>query len=210
MHLDFDIRYKEIIKLLEIEKEDSTVLEVGALPPACLSAYYLGKNCNYCGINKNYSSTKYKIEKTDFLENSFDTNSFSYSISTDTLEHIEKPDRQKFVDEMIRVTKERVIIGVPNPKAQVYEETLVKLLEASKQGKHYIKFFKEHEEFGIPSREEMLSYFSKYNYRTLQNFNLQYWIGILLSDVFDFEINLEKIPDINNEPAYRTFYIIDK
>jgi len=208
MNLDFDIRYKQIIKLLRIKK-DSNILEVGALPPACLSSY-LSKNIDYLGINKNYSSSEYRIEEMDFLANNFEDNLFSHFISTDTLEHIEKSSRQKFINEMVRVTTNIVIVGVPNPEGQEYEKTLVRLLEASKKGKHYIKFFKEHEEFGVPSREEMSSYFGKHNYTTLENFSLRYWIGILLSDVFDFDINLRKIPDINDKPAYRTFYIMEK
>ena len=209
MGLDFDIRYKQIVTLLEVNNTTDRVLEIGALPPACLSNY-ISNDVNYLGINKNYSNPEYKIEKMDFLRNNFKDNSFSQSISTDTLEHIEIIDRQKFIDEMVRVTKNLVIIGVPNPECVEYEKTLVKLLEASQKGGHYIKFFREHEEFGAPSREEMQSYLLRYNFNIIENFNLRYWIGILLSDVFDFDIDINKIDDINDKPAYRSFYIIKK
>lgn len=208
MGLDFNIRYGQITKLLKIKK-NSNILEIGALPPACLSNY-ISKDVKYLGINKNYSNDDFRIKEIDFLKNKFDENSFTHSISTDTLEHVDKKDRQKFVDEMVRVTKHTVIVGVPNPEGEQHEKTLVTLLEASEKGKHYIKFFKEHEEFGVPSKKEVRSYFSKYKFTTEENFNLRYWIGILLSDVFDFDLDLEKITDINEKPAYRTFYIINK
>lgn len=208
MGLDFDIRYKQIINLLQVNNTDK-VLEIGALSPACLSNY-IGKEIDYLGINKNSSDPEYRIKKMDFLANSFRDNSFFHSVSTDTLEHVEMSNRQRFIDEMIRVTQNTIIIGVPNPECLEHEKTLVKLLEASDKGKHYVKFFKEHEKFGVPSREEMESYLLKHNYTTLENFNLKYWIGILLSDVFDFYINLDQIVDINERPAYRTFYVIKK
>ena len=208
MGLDFNIRYEQILKLLKL-KRDSKIFEVGALPPACLSSY-ISKKVDYLGINKNYSNPSYRIREMNFLKNNFETNYFTHSISTDTIEHIDKKDRQKFIDEMIRVTKQTIIVGVPNPEGKQYEKTLVTLLEASKKGKNYINFFKEHEEFGVPSKAAMQTYFRKYKYTTLENFNLQYWIGILLSDVFDFDIDLKKISNINASPAYRTFYIINK
>jgi len=208
MGLDFDIRYKQIINLLQVNNTGK-VLEIGALPPACLSNY-LGKEIDYLGINKNYSDSEYRIEELDFVANSFKDDYFTHSVSTDTLEHVEKANRQRFIDEMVRVTQNTIIMGVPNPECLEYEKTLVKLLEASDKGKHYIEFFKEHEAFGVPSREEMRSYLLKHNYTTLENFNLKYWIGILLSDVFDFDINLDQIIDINEKPAYRTFYVIKK
>jgi len=189
MNLDFNIRYEQIIKLLKI-KNNSNILEVGALFPACLSNY-LGKDFNYLGINKNYSNHKYRIKKMNFLSNNFEDNSFSHSISTDTIEHIKKISRQKFIDEMFRVTKNIVIVGTPNPEGQKYEKILVRLLKASGKGEHYIRFFNEHEKFGVPSRKEMLSYLSKYNYTTIENFNLRYWIGILLGDIFAFNIDLK-------------------
>jgi len=208
MGLDFNIRYEQIIKLLKVKK-DSSILEIGALPPACLSNY-ISKDVEYLGINKNYSNSDFRIKEIDFFKNKFKDNLFTHSISTDTLEHVKKKDRQKFVDEMVRITKHTVIVGVPNPEGEQYEKTLVTLLEASEKGKHYIKFFREHEEFGVPSRNEMQSYFSKYKYTMIENFNLKYWIGILLSDVFDFDLDLQKIPDLNGKPAYRTFYVINK
>jgi len=83
MGLDFDIRYKQIINLLQINNTGK-VLEIGALPPACLSNY-IDKEIDYLGINKNYSNLEYRIEKIDFLANSFRDNSFLHSLSTDKI-----------------------------------------------------------------------------------------------------------------------------
>jgi hypothetical protein len=208
MGLDFDIRYKQVLTLLNTEKIGK-VLEVGALPPACLSNY-IGKNVDYVGINMNYSNKKYRIKRLDFLSNKFEDKYFSHSISTDTLEHVRPAKRGRFIKELCRVTQNTIILGVPNPEAREYEKILLTLLGASKEGRHYIKFFKEHEYFGIPSREEMHSYLLGYHYTTIENFSLRYWIPILLSDVFGSEINLKKIEGLDKKPAYRTFYIIKK
>jgi hypothetical protein len=208
MAKDFDIRYRYILQLLKLGRR-SSVLEIGALRPACLSMY-IGRSVRYLGINKNYQSGKYRIKKADFLTNSFPSNSFTHCVSTDTLEHVPRAHRQKFIDEMVRCASELAIIGVPNPESKPYEDSLVTLLGASEQGTHYVKFFREHEAYGLPSREEMRRYLRRYKFTAVSNFSLKYWVGVLISDVFKVKLDVSKIKDLHELPTYRTFYVIRK
>ncbi len=209
MGLDFDIRYRKIIEILNLDVQNFSgkILEVGALPPACLS-WYLDKKIKYTGINKNFEDLDYNIHKIDLFNTNFKDKEFKYSISTDTLEHVEKNKRLDFIKELIRVTSDTCIIGIPNPNVQQYEKTIVNLLNATEKGVPYVKFFKEHEEFGIPSDEEMKFYLDDLKYEVVKNFNLNYWVAVIMADVHKIPINSASIEDLNDEPTYRSFYII--
>ena len=208
MGKDFDIRYHKLIDFMKLSRDDR-ILEIGSLPPACLSSYVSSDTC-YCGINKEAASRKYRIKKIDFFSNKFKNNEFTHSIAIDTLEHVKREDREKFIEEMVRVTKKMIVIAVPNPEVLGYEKIVCDILAKHSSGKKYIHFFNEHKDLNIPSRKEMAGYLKRFRFSTKGSFNLKYWVGIMLGDVFKYEINIGKIRDLNSEPTYRTFYIIKK
>lgn len=85
----------------------------------------------------------------------FKSNSFDVVCSIDVLEHIPKKDRARFIKELERVAKKRVILSFPigTPKHVVYERQTQKWLESKKKDVSYLK---EHIKFGLPTKDEIL------------------------------------------------------
>jgi ubiquinone/menaquinone biosynthesis C-methylase UbiE len=86
----------------------------------------------------------------------FEDRFFDAVISTDTLEHIQREDRWKAVKEMVRVSKETVILGFP------FEEGPAPFVDRLLDEYHRVElgvdfpFLREHIELGLPSRQETI------------------------------------------------------
>jgi hypothetical protein len=83
---------------------------------------------------------------------------FDVVTSVDVLEHLFKKDRKKFIDELLRVARKKVIISTPLGSSghRIAEEKLLKLFKEK-----MIKsvFLEEHLERGLPTFNELKSYF---------------------------------------------------
>jgi len=92
--------------------------------------------------------------------------SFDVVTSIDVLEHIDKKNRQLFIDELLRVAKRKVIFSTPCGSLGhgESEKKLLKLFE--KSGRESF-FLKEHVEKGLPKVDEIRNYLSDYNFKIL-------------------------------------------
>lgn len=89
---------------------------------------------------------------------------FYYVICLDTLEHIPRKNRRKFISELCRVSKKYVLII--NPTAYLhYEKYFLKLAEIySFFGlKAFKKYYNEHRIYKIPLHQEIEVYFKENN-----------------------------------------------
>jgi len=108
-------------------------------------------------------------------------NSFDWSISIHTLEHIPKSERENFILEMIRVSKEGIFMNFPEGE---YAEKLCHnfLGRLQERGLELNKWTREHLEKGLPTSEEINTIIEKqekfhFKLKFIRNYNAEnlYW-----------------------------------
>lgn len=118
----------------------------------------------------------------------FGDNSFEASCAIDVLEHIPSHDRQEFINELVRIAKEKAILSFPiGTKEHVtYEGKIQKWLH---DRGHDVSYLKEHIKYGLPTKEEIK--------RITKGHNLElYFSGDLKVNEFLFKLFIfdPKIP----------------
>jgi ubiquinone/menaquinone biosynthesis C-methylase UbiE len=111
----------------------------------------------------------------------FDDDSFDWAISIHTLEHILKNDRERFILEMVRISKEGVYLNFPEGE---YAAKLCKnfLSALDKNGEPPNKWTVEHLEMKLPKIDEIDEIIKKqdkfvFKYIFIRNYNAEnhYW-----------------------------------
>ena len=156
----------------------------------------------------------------------FSDNSFDVVVSSDMLEHVDKSMRAPIIREMIRVSKNYVIIGVPcqNDLLEKAEGAVMDQYKILTGSDH--PFLAEHNELGLPQEskiEEILSN-ENMNYAIVKEGNLMNWyIQQLYAEVQYKEDLSEKkyeffrffndhLEELGNTraPTYRSIFVIAK
>ncbi|HQD27246.1 MAG TPA: glycosyltransferase, partial [Methanoculleus thermophilus] len=157
----------------------------------------------------------------------FRNGSFDVVVSSDVLEHIPPTDRNTAILEMLRLSKNFVVLGAPFYSEDVKdaEERANNFFVASAGISH--PWLEEHIRNGLPSKSEFETFLQEngYEFTTVNSNNLHYW---LILQYFIFSAYLYGIPedDVNavyryynenyvelgdfQEPTYRTLYLIGK
>jgi predicted SAM-dependent methyltransferase len=184
-----------------------------------------------------FSPTIIDIEDSDepnFVKGSalsmpFKDGQFDYSISCDVLEHIVHADREKFVNEMLRVSSKGIIICAPfNSKTNEFLETEMNDYYYQLTGSQH-RWLREHIDNGLPSEQEVESQLQKQkiNFVKFRHFSAVCWREIveqhLLHSSFSDNKSLEEsvyrtyenyyknMCNIDfSEDGYRTFFWISK
>lgn len=159
----------------------------------------------------------------------FADNSFDVVISCDVLEHIKKEDREKFIKESSRVSKDFLIIAAP------YNLSGVRLAEISANnfyknltGKDHI-WLLEHLQDELPELNQAVDVFESIGLKTnyFSHTSLDYWqlitrSGFLLALEEKYPMFIKKIKQLNyyyldkimskdfSETGYRTFLLASK
>lgn len=148
--LFYDV-YERHKKIGSFIKNGETVLDVGGAANHLSQFAKPGKiiTANLLGSSEN-SDMIIPGDKLPFKNNSFDV-----VCSIDVLEHLPKKDRARFVKELERVAKKRIIMSFPIGTTQhkAYELQTQKWLESKKKDVTYLK---EHIKFGLPTKDEIL------------------------------------------------------
>lgn len=99
------------------------------------------------------------INKSDLP---FAKNSFDVVCAIDVLEHIPKNDRRKFVANLVKITKDKVIMSFPLGTTShiIYENKIQKYLLKKRVDVAYLK---EHIKYGLPKMEEINKLSEIYN-----------------------------------------------
>ena len=87
----------------------------------------------------------------------FPAKHFDVLVCIDVLEHVPKNNRHDLIVEMLRVTKETLIISAPYG-SEAHIETEKQLAEDLHKKKHDVTFLKEHIKIGLPSPEEVTTW----------------------------------------------------
>lgn len=156
----------------------------------------------------------------------FSDRSFDLVVASDMLEHVDKPFRAPIIREMLRVSKNHLIIGVPCKSAllEKAEAYLCEQFQSITGSEH--PFLKEHRDYGLPEEsriEEMLRK-EGVNYTMIREGNLMNWYIQQLYAAVQHGENMEDqkyafyryfndhLHELGNlrAPTYRTIFIIAK
>lgn len=222
-HPEVALRYLQIVDAIKELPRDSSILDVGS--GGLGIAPYIRRSVTgldvefYPPFHRNLKQVKGSAMKIPFPDNSYDV-----VVSTDTLEHVVPGSRSKAIEEMMRVARKRVFIGVPvGKKSQEQDEKLNEEYKKIHQ-KHY-HFLEEQIGYGLPSLEEILKEIKSASYVTkkkveiniigneslrLREFLMRGWMSKnFLSAIFYKKILLFALPILrkkNDEPVYRKIF----
>ncbi|MFC1653807.1 class I SAM-dependent methyltransferase [Patescibacteria group bacterium] len=221
-HPTIALRYLPMIK--EIDRDES-VLEVGSgslgVGPY-LKRSFTGVDLDFPGPNwPKMKKVKASATKLPFKDNSFDV-----VVNSDVLEHLPKKDRQTAINEMARVCKKKLIIGVPiGEKAHIQDKKLDQLY-LDKLGKRH-PFLEEQVELGLPEikdieksiQESFKKYEKNFQIEIIPNMNLKMRMWLMrgwmseskIADLFFRKALLIAIPFMalfNSPPTYRQIFIV--
>lgn len=150
-HPEVALRYLPIVA--EIKKEGhASVLEVGS--GGLGIAPYLKRKV--VGLDRSFRLPIYPTLETKrgvATKLPFAARSFDVVICVDTLEHMPKGERQKSIEEIIRVAGKEAIIAVPFGREAVREDRELAQTYRERFGREF-PFFGEHRRYGLPKRGE--------------------------------------------------------
>jgi len=189
------------------------------------------------GVDKEFESPFHpllKRVKGDAVDLKFSDNSFDVVISMDMLEHLPKQKRQAAVNEMIRVAKNLVVIGVPCGKEAEEHDRKMKtrlprpVKDGARNDDISFRFLDEQVEYGLPEEIDILHYIKaaakelrkeikveiKGNMNLkLREFLMRGWmsknilVNILFRKMFLLLIPVFRLLD--KEPYYRKIFFIE-
>ncbi len=189
LFLPFDVfeRHKTIAKMI---KNGETVLDVGGGVNA------LGRFIRNKIIVANLESGDVLITGSKLP---FDDKSFDIVTSIDVIEHVSPKKRSKFLEELLRVAKKRVIFSTPlGTKGHIKsEEELLKIFEKKKVKSNFLK---EHLKNGLPSLKELKNYLKSYHFKVF--YSGDYRLSFFLTSL---DLKSFKNPKIN-----KMFYFLKR
>jgi hypothetical protein len=156
----------------------------------------------------------------------FPDGSFDIVSTVDVFEHVEPAARLKFLEELIRVSKDVVLLEAPfHDTAKVLAEELIYEYVSEVQNQQFL-FLREHLELGLPVHAEVDEFLDKNNlsFVKLPSGYFYHWLimmfisqsltdlpgGLRFRRILHKFYNRQISPFDNAEPAYRTVYVISR
>lgn len=154
-----------------------------------------------------------KLNGIDGIDLPHPDGDFDVSVSIDTFEHVPAEERERFIEELIRVAKDRIYLATPTKQAEEAERFIHALTKDP--------YLEEHIRHGLPDSTELESYLGNTGreYRTYKNGYLGSWFGMLLlrhfgpKEILPFInrfYNQNFYGDDHNAPTYRVIFEIIK
>jgi SAM-dependent methyltransferase len=202
-----------------------TILDVGG---------YLGDRYGHLAFSGDFFTGHIQVTSTDLracdhprhqqadaCSQPFSDRSFDLVLSMDVLEHLPPLRREPFLEELLRVSSQYIIVAAPfaSPEVTRAEEQLLENLLSSRP------FLQEHRELGLPEASWLEQFFSDrgcFLYRLPSGY-LPRWTAAqvmanhysqggdyLLSRAFHRLYNRSFFPFDQLEPAYRTIFLISQ
>jgi hypothetical protein len=217
-------RYHLMAKLIRIILGDSgSILDVGG-KEGLLREFKIKTT-----ILDQLDSGEDNYVKGDALNMPFTDNSYDMTVSCDVLEHIPKNGRKKFIEEMVRVSQNYIIIGAPCDSKAVKKSEIEANKFYKKISSKDHQWLVEHIENGLPDKMLIEKYIKDtgLNYDVFGHLSLDIWnkttrlhfLNAVFGDSKAIELASREIfkrysEDIINydfgENSYRTFFVISK
>ena len=205
--LPFDMyqRYNlisEIIEKISVGKK-LKILDVGG-HPGIISEFLPNHDCIITDL--------LEVKQKQFVKSSglllpFKNKSFDLVISTDVLEHIDPKNRNVFLDEIHRVSKDYLIVGAPFWSKEVEQAEKESVNYINTQLRSFSPYLDEHAEFGIP-KIELITEFSENKEMFMKQYHNGYLPNWLSMQKLVHKISRidEKLYHIVNEFYNKHFY----
>lgn len=231
LSLSFDIygRYRLIAELIQTlrAKERLRILDVGGNIDA--THYSVLKkflpNDHVIVVDKTRNNYKGYI-KADALNLPFGQGEFDFVISSDVLEHIPQDNRERFLEEQLRVAKQGILLAAPFFSKDVIEaERVAAAFYRSLSGKNH-RWLSEHKKFVLPQVSWFEPFLVKHRFyfKKFSHNYIPYWIYMICVHFYtgfnDSEIkrlnlinkfyNSVVFPYDGKDPVYRHVYLITK
>lgn len=167
------------------------------------------------------------VQKGDGSRMNLADGSYDAVVSCDTLEHIPKKDRKKFVQELIRVSNDLVILCAPfSDYGAANEEKKLQINYKNITGGAH-RWLKEHADYVLPRLSETLKAFKDSSYSTVSfgHSSLALWRPLMQANLLSHEMGsvtvhkeLQRVNSFYNsilfkdfaQQSYRTFIILSK
>jgi hypothetical protein len=157
----------------------------------------------------------------------FDDSSFDFVVTNDTLEHIEIGKRTGFINELLRVSNNKVVITAPfyNEVNEMFEKMLYEFIVNVLNAEH--NMLKEHIENGLPKMEEINEILDELGYEhfVFSSGNSYNWFMMMIIKHYLMSMshtsNLDRLIDRyyndnvfkldqNSLPSYRKVVVLSK
>ncbi|MBI5839116.1 MAG: methyltransferase domain-containing protein [Chloroflexi bacterium] len=224
------IKHRHALAARKINNPHPNILDVGGYKSREQYLAPFFEDLSYTSIN--IGSAWYPNEESHYVYDGnklpFESNSFQYVISVDSLEHVEERRRASYIGEIIRVAKEKAVIVTPFSDAEISDEEYL-LRYSERFGVEPMPSLAEHLKYHIPTIDALITYVSNYNYKmTFASPRHFYWscqMAMLINTVvmqeeaeainrrlYDFLEDALKTEDdsLKRQDAYRAILTIDK
>lgn len=223
----YGIVAEKIKKLAKFRKQSHiTILDVGGFKGEIHN--FFNKSEASITIIDLFDSDQKNYVKGSALAMPFEDNSFDYVVSFEVFEHISRPDRKKFIQECVRVSKNEFLLTAPfsgKNNEVLNSEKLVNELWKEMYHKDHIWLY-EHISYGTPSEQDLEKIldenglvFRKYGDNDLLLWNLMLSFNYLTTlfrgsglnpDVQIFYNTYRSTFDSDTNSHYRKIYVIGK
>mgnify|MGYP003683701631 CR=1 FL=1 len=151
----------------------------------------------------------------------FEDGFFDLVVSIDVLEHVPKSARKSFMNELVRVSKNKVVVVFPEGKSTIKAEKVMSYIYLRRN-----VFLSEHEQLGLPEIKDIELYFGDNqkikNLTVKSSLNLFLWFPIKIFstiltrisggkwDLFIFQLYRKLIfPVLNFGPTYGKCTVVE-
>ncbi|WP_169834448.1 class I SAM-dependent methyltransferase [Paenibacillus donghaensis] len=205
---------KKIIDGLRNGNERYRILEVGANEHQNLERFLPIDKITYLDIQlPKELETNPKYILGDATQMTFEDNAYDIVVALDVYEHIPPEKRNKFIDELSRVSAHFFVITAPFYSEEVKEsENRLNTLYASMFKENFI-WLEEHAENGLPILSELVQYLehSDNNFNIISHGNVDIWEKIMSMHFFaaqnpELIMYREKVDQFYNEHIFNCDY----
>lgn len=224
-HPEVALRYLRFVDLIKKGNRDATILEVGTAGLGICP--YLKRGVT--GVDQKFNPPIHPLLKQvngSALALPFPDSSYDIVLSVDMLEHLTHDARIKAIQEMVRVAKTMVLLGVPCGKSAYGQDMTLDSEYSKKYGTRY-HFLEEQVIFGLPEENDIKSTILKgaklikkkvsilmepNENLNLRLFLMRGWISEnIFAQIFYRKILLLFLPILkllNSPPVYRQLFIV--